>query len=46
MTRYNHIQELMNENVEEVILHLLHIGTKTPSVVNGVYQTFYVASVH
>jgi hypothetical protein len=32
----------MNENVEEVILHLLHIGTKTPSVVNGVYQTFYV----
>jgi hypothetical protein len=23
-------------------LHLLKIGTMTPSVVNGVYETFYV----
>ena len=30
----------MNQNVEEIIFSLLKLGT--PSVVNGVYQTFYV----
>lgn len=45
MTRYKHIQKLIDENVEEVILHMLRISMTTPSVVNGVYQTFYVGSL-
>lgn len=50
LIKYNHIQELMTENVEEVILQLLRIaGDKTTpahSIVNGVYQTFYVDLSH
>ena len=40
LIRTKHIHELIKNNVEEIILNLLKLGTD--SIINGVYQTFYV----
>jgi hypothetical protein len=41
LIKTGHIEELLRNNVEDIILNLLRLGTE--SIINGVYQTFYVS---